>query len=83
MGYNYKGIKFSKDLNVSLEDFKKMFASNRVFKAIPNKERDAELEKVWKSVKKHNGFDTRVSTDSEGDKPKRSKGKSSPVHKED
>ena len=73
MPYKYKGISFAKDLNVSLADFKKMFASNRVFKDIPHLERDAELEKVYKAVMKHNGFYTPISKKSRTDKAKSSK----------
>ena len=52
---SYKGISFSSELNCSLENFKKMFASNKFFLEIPHLERDAELKKVWKQVNKENG----------------------------
>ena len=71
--YSYKGISFAKDLNVSLAEFKEMFASNRVFKEVPHLDRDAELEKVHKEVMQHNGFDTSVSEKSKSDKTKSSK----------
>ena len=54
MKFEYKGISFAKDINLSLAEFKEAFASHEVFKLIPHKERDAELTKVYKSVNKHN-----------------------------
>ena len=44
----YKGIEFAKGLNVSFAKFKEMFASHPIFKQIPHKEVDAELEKAYK-----------------------------------
>lgn len=57
--YQYKGISFAKELNCSLANFKKMFASNKHFLGVPHLDRDAELEKVWKAVMKFNGNDTK------------------------
>jgi len=71
--YKYGKINFSLELNCSLEEFKKMFGSHKEFKAIPHLDRDKELEKVWKAVLKHNGFSTRVSSNSKGNKTESSK----------
>ncbi len=59
--FKYKKISFPLDLNCSLGEFKKMFGNHNAFKAVPHLDRDKELEKVWKSVLKNNGFNTRVS----------------------
>lgn len=71
--YKWKGITFSKEFKSSLAEFKKSFASNENFKAIPHDKRDAELEKVWKAVMKYNGFDTTSAGKGEKDKPTKNK----------
>lgn len=44
----YRGINFAKGYNKPFADFKKEFASNHIFKAIPSAEREAELKKAYK-----------------------------------
>ena len=50
---SYKGIEFAKGLNVSFARFKEMFASHPVFKNIPHKQVDAELEVAYKTAVPH------------------------------
>lgn len=44
----YKGIKFAEGLNVPFAKFKEMFGGLQIFKDIPHKQLEAELEKAYK-----------------------------------
>lgn len=64
---NYKGIEFAKGLNVSFAKFKEMFASHPVFKNIPHKKVDAELEVAYKIAVPHGNISKPIKKSKEAD----------------
>jgi hypothetical protein len=50
--HQYKGITFAKGWNGTLEQFKAEFEGVHVFQGIPQKERLAEMKKVFNQITK-------------------------------